>query len=70
MKQLNIPLVIQNLDLNFIKKFYENNDLCFLSDVNDSVVDDFTSMGIILLPFLIMKSISRIVRFFSLSTFL
>ena len=35
MKQLNIPLVIQNLDLTFIKIFYENNDLCFLNDVKE-----------------------------------
>ena len=35
MKQLNIPLVIQNLDLNFVKIFYENNNLCFLNDVKE-----------------------------------
>ncbi len=35
MKQLNIPLVIQDLDLNFIKIFYENNGLCFINDINE-----------------------------------
>mgnify|MGYP003452412031 FL=1 len=35
MKQLNIPLVIQNLDLSFIEFFYKNKDLCFLNDVKE-----------------------------------
>ena len=44
MKQLNIPLVIQNLDLTFIKIFYENNDLCFVNDIKE--YKDFLTLKI------------------------